>query len=101
MENRNGFASGFIAGTVFGSIVGGFVGAFLATKVSETEPAEGSLLPEAASEEKLSRRKQRQIKGASELSIEQTRQGLEEKIAQLNSAIDDVRRQLSNVNGKD
>ncbi len=100
MENRNGFASGFIAGTLFGSIVGGFVGALLATKVAQAE-AEGPLLPGGTTDEKLGGHKQRQIRANHDLKMEQTRQGLEEKIAQLNSAIDDVRQQLSNVNGRE
>jgi gas vesicle protein len=100
MDNQNDkFAGGFLAGTIFGSIVGGLLGAFLASKLSDAVPTEESLLEGKPPDRIARKRKSRQIRAATELSIEEARQGLEEKIAQLNNAIDDVRQQLSNVNG--
>ena len=60
------------------------------------EDAEKSELPEA----KAARLKKRPLKPSSEQNIELARRSLEDKIAQLNEAIDDVRQQLSTVNGR-
>jgi hypothetical protein len=97
MDNRSDrFGSGFVAGTIFGSIVGGLLGAFLASRLPETlaEDQEEGAVPRP-------KRRRQSLEGGSELNIEDARQGLETKIAQLNDAIDDVRQQLSNVNGRD
>jgi hypothetical protein len=98
MDNRSDrFAGGFLAGTIFGSIVGGLLGAVLANKLNEPsfeDETDGKPI-----EGKAKRRSQ--LKSTPELSIEDARQGLEAKIAQLNNAIDDVRQQISNVNGRD
>lgn len=88
-----------MAGTVFGSIVGGLLGVFLSSKLNqslgeEKKGGEGKPM-EGKPKKRLS------LKSMPELSMEEARQGLETKIAQLNEAIDDVRQQLSNVNGRD
>ncbi|HEY9845639.1 MAG TPA: hypothetical protein V6D03_05520 [Candidatus Caenarcaniphilales bacterium] len=97
MDNRgDNFASGFLAGAFCGSVVGGILGALLASKIPPGDDQasingnvmEGSVI-----------RRKRQLNAAAELNIEGARQSLEGKIAQLNDAIDDVRRQLNNVNG--
>ncbi|NES86680.1 MAG: hypothetical protein F6K10_37990 [Moorea sp. SIO2B7] len=88
MSDRDGFTGGFIAGAIFGSIVGGAIGAFLASRVdNDSDEEERSLLKSGT-----------ELKFNTEESIEVARQGLEDKIAQLNLAIDDVRQQLSTVN---
>lgn len=101
MDNRGDrFASGFLAGTIFGSIVGSVLGVLLASKITETgteQTAAGS--PPGDRKPKRHRRSVLKTPPAPELNLEEAQQGLETKIAQLNSAIDDVRRQLSNVNG--
>lgn len=90
MSNQNNFAGGFLTGAIFGGIVGGIVGAaIVSTRYKE-------LAPDAT--EALKRKKQPR-KVAAESDIEEARQGLEAKIAQLNDAIDDVREQLNDVNG--
>ena len=91
MSNRDGFTGGFIAGALFGGIVGGILGTLLASNRSQ------EALP---SEEALNKNKKRALKPPTEQSIEAARRGLEDKIAQLNDAIDDVREQLGNVNGR-
>lgn len=97
MDNQgDNFAGGFLAGAVFGSIVGGALGALLVSRLPETSD---QVFLESNPEGKPRKRRKRQLKEATELNIEEARQGLEAKIAQLNDAIDDVRRQLSNVNG--
>lgn len=98
MDNRvDNFAGGFVAGAFFGSVVGAVLGVFLTSKLAEE--AREPLLEGSSTEGKPRRDRRRQLRAATELNIEEARQSLETKIAQLNTAIDDVRQQLSNVNG--
>ncbi|MCM1984238.1 hypothetical protein [Lyngbya confervoides] len=91
------FLGGFIAGSIFGGIVGGLVGSYLATRLEDQSDAEEDA-PEGSIEGTL-RGARRLLRRSSDLSIEDARQGLEEKIAELNDAIDAAREQLSHVNG--
>lgn len=92
MSNREGFSGGFIAGAAVGGLVGAVLGAVLSRRAAEallTEPSEAQAF-------------QRSNGKASQLDperIEVARLSLEDKIAQLNQAIDDVRLQLGDVNG--
>ncbi|WP_009631303.1 hypothetical protein [Synechocystis sp. PCC 7509] len=100
MNQRDGFTGGFIAGTVVGSVVGGVIGALLASRVlneadSDIEPRKKTNLAEGSN----SRPKRRPLKASSEQTIEVARRSLEDKIAQLNETIDEVRLNLGNVNG--
>jgi hypothetical protein len=90
MSERDGFTGGFFIGAVVGGIVGGVLGTiFTARNLNRLEgEADKSLLKPGKNE-----------KFSSEESIEIARRSLEDKIAQLNSAIDDVREQLGSVNG--
>ncbi|MGB8698623.1 MAG: hypothetical protein WCD18_04335 [Thermosynechococcaceae cyanobacterium] len=103
MSNQSDrFAGGFIAGAIFGSIVGGLVGTWVASRLNEPETedepsVEGSRTNPAR--EQLKRIRQRVFQVPEDVTIEETRQGLEDKIAQLNDAIDQARQQLSHVNG--
>ncbi len=83
-------------GSVVGGAVGGLLGVLLASKLSNQEVA-----PSEESFKKLDKPpgRKRQLRAPTEQSIETARRGLEDKIAQLNDAIDDVRQQLGNVNG--
>ncbi|MCW6036003.1 hypothetical protein K4A83_06915 [Spirulina subsalsa FACHB-351] len=90
MSQRDGFTGGFLTGVILGGIVGGIVGALAASRRSgEHESRESSSLDGAVGEGPE----------LSEASMEHARRSLEHKIAQLNLAIDDVREQLSSVNG--
>ena len=99
MSNQNDkFVGGFLAGTIFGSIAGGLVGTWLATKLSDRLVDEDD--PEGGLSQGPMAKLRRQTFGRSEeLTMEDARQGLEERIAQLNDAIDQARQQLSQVNG--
>ncbi|MGF1488652.1 MAG: hypothetical protein ACFBSE_16330 [Prochloraceae cyanobacterium] len=88
MTQRDGFIGGFLAGAIFGGIVGGVLGTVLAKKKDQPETGDASLLEDIP-----------QPKISTEESIEDARRSLEDKIAQLNLAIDDVRQQLGSVNG--
>jgi hypothetical protein len=102
MDNRDNFAGGFIAGAIFGGVVGGLLGSFLTSKLAqEASPGDDPLIQGRPTGDKIprSQRRRQPFQASTELSIEEARQGLEVKIAQLNEAIDDVRHQLGNVNG--
>ena len=83
MSQRDGFAGGFLAGAIFGGLVGGVLGALLTSRRSNESDREDKSLLESSTEE----------------NIEVARRSLEDKIAQLNLAIDDVRQRLGAVNG--
>lgn len=98
MSQRDGFSTGFIAGTIVGGVLGGAIGALLATQRSSEQAAD----PErrnANLAESNNRRSRRQFKATSEQGIEIARRSLEDKIAQLNETIDEVRLTLGQVNG--
>jgi hypothetical protein len=98
MSQQDNFSGGFLLGTIVGGLVGGLVGAVLASgKLSEwTAEDEANLTPE---EREARDAQRRAIKAGSHDTIEASRRGLEDKIAQLNEAIDEVRQQLGGVNG--
>jgi gas vesicle protein len=98
VSQRDGFSTGFIAGTIVGGVLGGAIGALLATQRSSEQAAD----PDRRNANLASsnnRRSRRQFKAASEQSIEIARRSLEDKIAQLNETIDEVRLTLGQVNG--
>jgi len=87
MSQRDGFTGGFLLGALLGGLVGGTIGALAASR-QRPEGDTGEPLPPGEASKEIS-----------EERIEQARRSLESKIAQLNLAIDDVRQQLSSVNG--
>jgi gas vesicle protein len=91
MSKNDNFAGGFLAGAVIGGIVGGILGSLLTKRESD--------LLDSIKVDKSLLKKSKQPKFTTEENIEQSRLSLEEKIAQLNHAIDDVRYQLGTVNG--
>jgi gas vesicle protein len=98
MSQRDGFTGGFILGSVVGGIVGGVVGVLVTAKRNpEQIEGEASLSDRRRfSEAKAAKSKKRQLPESD--SMEVARRSLEDKIAQLNSAIDEVRLSLGNVN---
>jgi hypothetical protein len=87
MSQQNGFGSGFVLGSIIGSVVGGVLGTVLATRKEKQIAGRDSYQLQTGQE----------IPFGTEESIELARHGLEDKIAQLNLAIDDVRQQLGTV----
>lgn len=87
MSQQNGFGSGFILGSIFGGVVGGILGTILTTRQERqvTTPDSSRL------------QNNNGVSLNSDERIELARHGLEDKIAQLNLAIDDVRQQLETV----
>lgn len=90
--SQHNFAGGFVAGAVVGGIIGGIVGVLASSRLH------GQGAPDDFSQ--LSEEEQRRLENATtEERMEIARRGLEDKIAQLNLAIEDVRVQMGNVNG--
>jgi gas vesicle protein len=88
MSQRDNFSGGFIIGSIVGGVVGGILGTLLATRSENESTSENKSLLKANTAPKID----------TEEGIELARRSLEDKIAQLNLAIDDVREQLGNVN---
>ncbi|MBD2166509.1 hypothetical protein H6G04_19105 [Calothrix membranacea FACHB-236] len=102
MSQRDGFVGGFFAGALFGSVVGGVLGALIATRQdSELLAEDEAELTNNSEEARKIPGKRRQMKASETdgLEMESARRSLEDKIAQLNATIDEVRKQLGNVNG--
>lgn len=96
MSQQDNFSGGFVLGAIVGGVVGGIIGAALTSQRLAEEGEEGTK-PELADARAKSKRRMR---ASAEQNIELARRSLEDKIAQLNDAIDDVRQQLGNVNGR-
>ncbi|MBD3881798.1 hypothetical protein IFO70_08535 [Phormidium tenue FACHB-886] len=98
MSQQGNFVGGFFLGAVVGGVVGGVVGVLAASRLAQAEAPD-----QLSKRDKLEgREKKRQLKApkvTTEQGMEVARRGLEDKIAQLNDAIDDVRQQLGTVNG--
>ena len=88
MSQKDNFGNGFVLGSIVGGVVGGILGTLLATKTETAVSRQKRVIKEGKPP----------IDFTSEQSIEYARHGLEDKIAQLNLAIDEVRQQLDSVN---
>ena len=97
MSQGDGFAGGFLAGAVFGGLVGGVIGALVTSRITDMSESEPPLLDRPGGEARARKPKRGELEEADR--IEMSRRSLEDKIAQLNSAIDEVRLSLGNVNG--
>ena len=86
MSQRDGFGNGFVIGSIVGGVIGGVLGALLTNRTQQESVEEKFIEPGE------------QIPFSTEENMEVARHNLEAKIAQLNSAIDDVRQQLETVN---
>ncbi|MGA7933279.1 MAG: hypothetical protein WCA35_07005 [Kovacikia sp.] len=100
MSQRDNFSGGFLLGAIVGGVVGGALGALFASgRLTELVTSEEALLEPDQQEAKAEKLKRRSLKAANgQGDIETARRGLEDKIAQLNEAIDDVRQKLGGVN---
>jgi hypothetical protein len=89
MSNRDGFGSGFWLGTIFGGVVGGVIGATIANQRAnrlEDDLDSGLLSGELGEKRPL---KSRRLRTGDRMEI--ARRSLDDKISDLNSAIDAVR----------
>lgn len=103
MTNRDGFGGGFLAGAIFGGVVGGILGALITSRQSMDwmESEENQLTPNPDQNSKTSQKRRQIITADESENMELARRSLEDKIAQLNATIDEVRQQLGNVNPHD
>ncbi len=97
MSQQDNFSGGFVLGAIVGSVIGGVLGSLLTAQRLEGVTEDPLLKPEDG---KNNKSKPRSICGSTEQNIELARRSLEDKIAQLNDSIDDVRQQLGSVNGR-
>lgn len=94
MSQTDNFAGGFLTGALVGGLMGGIVGVLVTSRLNRRGNDSDSF--KLTQDEDKSGRS---LQGMSEEQMETARRGLEDKIAQLNEAIDDVRQQLGGVNG--
>jgi hypothetical protein len=90
MSQRDGFSTGFLLGSVLGGLVGGAIGVILTSRQFDNDE------PEVLRRIKA-RTARNRAEGEEDRSMESARQSLENKIAELNGAIDEVRSSLSAV----
>ena len=88
MSQKDNFGSGFVLGSIVGGVLGGLLGTVLASRYEKTVVNQDEAIREGESP----------LKFSSEESMEVARYSLEDKIAQLNLAIDRVKEQLDSVN---
>jgi TolA-binding protein len=96
--SQRGFFGGFLLGALVGGAVGGVVGALASARLAQSEKLTEGV--SAKLEGRAGKGRQPLPKVRNEQTMEAARRGLEDKIAQLNEAIDDVRQQLGSMNGK-
>ncbi|MEO0948221.1 MAG: hypothetical protein AAFY11_08775 [Cyanobacteria bacterium J06641_5] len=90
MAQREGFGNGFLLGSLVGGIVGGIVGAVLVSRSTEGDDGgEGDLFRAPTAID---------ASDAESLAVD-ARRSLEEKISQIDRAIEDVRQRLGSENG--
>lgn len=100
MSQQDNFSGGFIFGAIVGGVVGGIFGVALATAKTDANATPDADPKVARPVRRRPLRVPTSDAPMTEQSMEVARQGLEDRIAQLNEAIDDVRQQLGSVNGK-
>lgn len=117
MSDQDNFAGGFVAGVILGGVLGGALGGVLGVILAErSRPAPGNQLdadPHGNSDPAEQRPRRRWVSRrlvldppsvsqlTSEARLEEARRSLEDKIAQLNTAIDDARQQLNDPPGRE
>jgi gas vesicle protein len=90
MSQKDGFSSGFFLGSIIGGLVGGTIGVLLANRQQEGDEPEVLRRVKARTQGKSTKNTEAQ-------NIESARQSLEDKIADLNGAIDEVRSSLNDA----
>ncbi len=96
MSNRDGFSGGFWLGTIVGGVVGGIVGATIATRrANRFEDEDRGRLSGESGDRPLKSSRSRRLD-----RMEMARRSLDDKINDLNNAIDSVRSTISHVPGE-
>jgi hypothetical protein len=101
MSQQDNFSTGFLLGAVVGGVVGGVLGSILVKRLptDEVMVEKSDRLPEVKPAKRPLRSPPVNQEERELANSETARRSLEDKIAQLNDAIDDVRDQLKRVGG--
>ncbi len=95
MSQSGNFTSGFFVGALLGGLVGSVAGVLAANRISRTDSED------TASFNQLSDNIRQNLSDmSSDERMEIARRGLEDKISELNAAIEEVRQQLGSTNGR-
>lgn len=95
MSNRDNFNTGFLLGSLIGGVVGALIGALVTNKANRPEYDPDEIVSEAKEMELGSRKSKRQLRNTDRL--EMARRSLDDKIVDLDRAIDAVRSSLGSV----
>ncbi len=101
MSQQDNFSTGFLLGAVVGGVVGGVLGSILVKRLPNDEVMveKSDRLPEVKPAKRPLRSAPVNQEERELANSDTARRSLEDKIAQLNDAIDDVRDQLKRVSG--
>jgi hypothetical protein len=100
MSNRDDFNSGFLLGSLIGGVVGGIIGAVVANKANRLGSDTDKIVTDDQETELPRKRKSnRRLRKDDRLEI--ARQSLDDKILDLDRAIDSVRSSLNSVADKE
>ena len=102
MSQQDNFSTGFLLGAVLGGVMGGVLGSILVRRLPDDGVAaeKNDRLPDVKpSVKRPLRSAPMNPEERASVNSETARRSLEDKIAQLNDAIDDVRDQLKRVSG--
>ena len=94
MSQSGNFTSGFFLGALLGGLVGGVAGVLAANRISRTEAEEPANFNQLSDDIR-----QNLADMSNDERMEIARRGLEDKISELNAAIEEVRQQLGSTNG--
>ena len=94
MSQSSNFTGGFFLGALLGGVVGGVAGVLAASRINRADPEEGASFSQLSEDIR-----QNLADMSSDERMEVARRGLEDKISELNAAIEEVRQQLGSSNG--
>lgn len=94
MSQSNNFTSGFFLGALLGGFVGGVAGVLAANRINQTDSEDAVGFTQLSDDIR-----QNLNDMGSDERMEIARRGLEDKISELNAAIEEVRQQLGSTNG--
>ncbi len=94
MSQSSNFASGFFLGALLGGFLGGVAGVLAANRIKPTESEETVSFNQLSEDIR-----QNLADMGNDERVEAARRGLEDKISELNAAIEEVRQQLGSTNG--
>ncbi|MEM7795500.1 MAG: gas vesicle protein [Cyanobacteria bacterium P01_C01_bin.118] len=94
MSQSSNFTNGFFLGALLGGLVGGVAGVLAANRISRSKDDEDVSFSQLSEDIR-----QNLADMTNDERMEVARRGLEDKISELNAAIEEVRQQLGSTNG--